>query len=197
MNKSEIDEYFKERFKYLEGIAANIVKKKNRHSINVQDDKHDLFMYMIDGIYSNIDKFIEFDKRRFEGYCIMVMKNQWTWSKTDYHKLFDILPSEDITIEPSEDITVINHLLAEDASQRAKDYIQDLLSKFNEDQISRILKIKIAKSQLSMEHRLAYEYYFEQMLSMRDIAHITNIPLSSVHRMVNSLKKKIKELCGI
>src|SRR3972149_9761772 len=83
-----INEYINRRYKFLEGVAHNIVCSKKKHSSNVKEDSSDLLSYTVEHICSNRDKYSVYSESQLEGTMVSFMRNQWSWSNCTSKKSF-------------------------------------------------------------------------------------------------------------
>ncbi len=85
-------------------------------------------------------------------------------------------------------------LNAEPLPDDIKSWIIDIHSNFSEVESEKIIKIRSIYLQLPTHEKVLYDLYFTNMLTMRQIGHKLDLPLTSVFMMINELKEKIKGL---
>lgn len=137
------------------------------------------------------------------------MKNNVRWENSEFRKANDVNHLEEDYInfwtnnpEKIEHIlcqpTVIDYtVIAEDISFEVKEFIIDLKNNYSENEVNKILKIRQIYLTLNTHEKVLYDLYITQMMSIRGVARQLNLPPSAVYGMINELKKKLIEKCGL
>ncbi len=123
------------------------------------------------------------------------MKNQVSWTNSDFNKTIrtNNLPEElDIAEDVSDDLI---ELKGEYLREDIKDWLIDLHNNWESKQIDQLIQIRKVYLTLESHHKVLYDLYFTQMMSMRDIGKKLDLPLSAVYNMIKELKKIITERC--
>lgn len=131
------------------------------------------------------------------------LRNNNGWENSDYSKdkrvnNFGEIWDDEYTIEVEYENPLSIEIGSENTSDDIKEWLIDIESNFGEnaDKIILLRKIYLSKN-FHTTDRVLYDMYFTDMMSYRDISKKLNIPLSSIHLLVNELKNKIKEKCGL
>ncbi len=123
------------------------------------------------------------------------MKNQVTWYNSEFNKTIRVndLPEEMEILEGDYDdlIELKGELIRDDI----RDWLIDLNQNWSELQIEQLIKVRKIYLTLPSHHRVLYDMYFTNMMSMRDIGKKLDLPLSAVYNMISELKKIIGEQC--
>lgn len=121
-------------------------------------------------------------------------KNNVNWKNSDFRR--SITYHESPQMPELSDFEQAIELMAEDLSEANIDLTIDLTEQnFNQLQIEKILCVREVYKELSPQHQVLYDLYFEQMMSLRKIAKKIGIPMSSVYSIFLELKKEILEKC--
>lgn len=125
------------------------------------------------------------------------MKNNVKWKNSEFNKSIAVNDQFEDPKFNEEAWSGDVEIAAEDISEDVKEFIIDLDRRFDEEEVKRILMIRSVYLILKPHEKVLYDLYFTKMLSLRNIARQLSLPLSAVYGMVNDLKKKIKDECGM
>lgn len=125
------------------------------------------------------------------------MKNNVKWQNSEFNKLLrtnNFAEEWEIADQPEN-----LHLEAYCESDRSDitEYIVDITTNFSEWDASRLFRLRQIYLELPIHHKVLYDLYFTEMLSMRDIGKKLDLPLSSVYTMITELKTNIRQKCGM
>ena len=185
----------------MEGVARNIVSSKKKPSKNVKEDASDLLCYTVEHICSRREKYSAMTESQLEGNFVSFMRNQYNWnnctSNNSFLKQIKMVNegNPDVNYDCQEFEAFINvEISAEEIPDLVKPYILDLINAgYSNEQINKILSCKDSYRSLNVSEQSLYDLYFLQGCSMRDISSIAKIPLSSIARMLDVVKSKLKE----
>jgi DNA-directed RNA polymerase specialized sigma subunit len=136
------------------------------------------------------------------------MKNNVNWYNSEFRKSISVNHLEEDFAEywgnkPEKtnhilsSPTIVEYtILSEDISQDVKEFIIDLKNRYSEIEMDKILKVRQVYLTLKSHEKVLYDLYITQMMSIRGVAKMLNLPPSAVYGMINELKNKIKEQCG-
>ena len=122
------------------------------------------------------------------------LRDNSKWTNSEFNKEVRInnLPEEWVIEDCGED-SLIEHIIESDRPD-IRLWIRDLNLNFSELEVERLMRIRGIYLRLDTHEKVLYNLYFDNMLSMRDIASKIGLPLSAIHIMIGDLKKKIKSL---
>lgn len=133
------------------------------------------------------------------------LKNNSKWYNSEYNKMKAVNnlnpPTDDSDMdleplqpdyEPGYDDMI--ELRSETLPEDIKVWLFDLSTNFSEKDVERLVKMRSIYLELLTHEKVLWDLYFSQMMTMRNISEKLNLPLTSVHLMINDLKTKIKEL---
>lgn len=123
------------------------------------------------------------------------LKNNVKWKNSDFNKSIAVNNQAEDFIAPDMAIDHSLDILAEDMTDDIKEFIVDLNRRFSEEEVIKIITIRKIYLSLASHEKVLYDLYFTQMLSIREVAKKLQLPNSSIHVMIVSLRKKIKDLC--
>lgn len=199
--KEMINNYVTKRYKFLIGVANNIVSSKKRRSSNIKEDANDLLSYTIEHICSRRDKYEKMPEHQLESNILSFMKNSWNWynatAKSSFLRQTRMVNSGNGEVyeydSADESSTVQMEMQAEDVCENVQDYILDLLNAgYSNEQISKILYVKDFYKKLDVYEQSLYDLYFTQGHSMKYISDIAQISHTSIKRMMMVIKIKLK-----
>lgn len=200
LERSEIDEYVGGNYDRLMNFSRKIVLGAGRP----EEEACDLLHWAVADAYDKMDRCLEkcACADDFERYLVKTMKNQLRWdvnSRNSYKKMFDFWYCE---LTPQ----MLDRMQAADADQETyeelrrevyrDDYLVELVMHgYTNEQISRILAARMARTWLRPEERSVFDMYFFGGMNIRDISRARRVSTRFVQGVLNDVKKKTREIC--
>jgi hypothetical protein len=154
-----------------------------------KDLGYDLLSHFCEWLNDNEEKFMIIADDDKIKYVYRWMLNQKKWYNSSFSKKYKMLSSRDeITIQDkgyNQNSDIIDY-------DDYNDWIKDIVNNYDEEDAKKIIKMREIYLKLSTIDKVAYDLYFTNMMSMRDIAAKLDIPLSAVYGIIKNLKIKIK-----
>lgn len=162
------------------------------------DEWRDLLSHYAMWIHSNWSKFQKIpDGEERIKFSQTWMKNNVSWKNSEFNKTIrtNNLPEEWEFKEEAEEAHL--DVYCESDREDIREFMLDLVKRYSETDVNRILLVRKIYLQLPLHERVLYDLYFNQMLSMRAIGEKIDLPLSAVYQMILELKNKLQELCNL
>lgn len=208
-----IRQFISENYDDLRAISEKISRKK---AVNHKEDSHDLLMVSIEYALVNEQKFANKTPADMRQMLVAIINNKFRWDHGEYvqctridgwdktpfdntlqgcRHLQKLIPTYSLQQDnTSFEITPVNE------PDHVGNYITELRSQFNDQQIYKLLSIRLAHEKLTYEEQIVFKHYYLDQLTMRQISKLTHIPLSgnpnTIHGIINKVKKKIMILCN-
>lgn len=165
-----------------------------RWSKNEWGELISLMSIYLDKNWSQFSHLPENDKIRF---LQTWMKNNVRWTKSEFSNNIRVNNLGDEQSFVGDIYTPLIEIGAEDAPEELKEYIIEITEKWGELRADKILLVKSIYRTLPTESKVLYDLYITKGMSLRSIADLLNIPMSSVYSMIKVLKKDILLRCGM
>jgi RNA polymerase sigma factor (sigma-70 family) len=198
----DLNEYIILRYSFLKTMSRNIVSRRSK---NPQEDASDLLSYTVENILVNKDKYQNKEVSELDLIFGAFLKNQWNWINSTSKKSFlninkinnnidDLEKYENTLVNIEDQDAVLKiEINAEGLSENNIKIILDLLEfNYSNEQMDKILFCKDYYKKLNVSDQSLFELYFIKKLSIREISALTNVPRSSIKRILDTLKNKIK-----
>ena len=191
--KKIIDDFITRRYKHLVECATNILK---RNKTNGGDMVSELTLYLYDN-QTKLEDYIDMDM--LEGFSVSWMRLQAQYKSTPFSRKYNNTSEE---VKPGKETSTtdgdIEHL-------NEDEYITDLRTTYNDNQIENILKIHDIYPTLSKSHKILFDAYFLENLSYEKIKNkytfyetkngktVYYRSRTSISKLMTELKNEIKK----